>query len=170
VPPAALAFPNPVNEKAARVVAAGVVVQALLTLATGWLWLIPVMALGFLARVLAGPRYSPLGRLATQVVAPRLGPPKLVPGPPKRFAQAIGLTLTTVATVFGLAMGWTGAAIVLVGVLALFALLESAAGFCAGCWVFGHLMRLGVIPPEVCAACNDLTTRPAQREPATVVD
>ena len=136
--------------------------QAALTLATGWLWLVPAIALGFLARVLAGPRFSLLGRLATQVVAPRLGAPKLVPGPPKRFAQGIGLTLTTVASVLGLALGWTGAALALVGVLAVFALLESVVGFCAGCWVFGHLMRLGVIPHEVCVACNDLTCGPAR--------
>jgi hypothetical protein len=163
-------FPNPVNEKAARVVAAGVLAEAVLTLATGWVWLIPVIALGFLARVAAGPRFSLLGRLATQVVAPRLGPAKLVPGPPKRFAQAIGLTLTTVASVLGLALGWTGAALTLVAVLAVFALLESAAGFCAGCWMFGHLMRLGVIPQEVCAACNDISARLRPAPPAGVVD
>ena len=87
---AAFSFPNPVNEKAARVVAAGVAASAALTLATGWLWLVPLIALGFLARVAAGPRFSVLGRLATQVIAPRLGPAKLVPGPPKRFAQAVG--------------------------------------------------------------------------------
>lgn len=166
--PAVFRFPNPVNENAARVVAAGVAAMSATTLATGWVWLVPVIALGFLARVLAGPRFSPLGRLATQVVAPRLGPPKLVPGPPKRFAQAIGLTLTTVASVLGLAVGWTGAALGLVAVLLAFALLESVVGFCAGCWVFGHLMRLGVIPQEVCAACNDLTAR--LRPSAGIVD
>jgi hypothetical protein len=165
---AAFRFPNPVNEKAARVVASGVAASAALTLATGWLWLVPLIAVGFLARVLAGPRFSPLGRLATQVVAPRLGPPKLVPGPPKRFAQAVGLTLTTVASVLGLGLGWTGAATALVAVLLVFALLESVVGFCAGCWVFGHLMRLGVIPQEVCAACNDITLR--ARPAATAVD
>ncbi|MGH9271283.1 MAG: DUF4395 family protein, partial [Ilumatobacteraceae bacterium] len=57
----------------------------------------PPLALGFLARVLAGPTLSPLGQLATRVVAPRLGRPRLVPGPPKRFAQSIGLALTTAA-------------------------------------------------------------------------
>lgn len=165
---AAFRFPNPVNEKAARVVAGGVAASAALTLATGWLWLVPLIAVGFLARVLAGPRFSPLGRLATQVVAPRLGGPKLVPGPPKRFAQAVGLTLTTVASVLGLGLGWTGAATALVTVLLVFALLESVVGFCAGCWVFGHLMRLGVIPQEVCAACNDITLR--ARPAATAVD
>jgi Domain of unknown function (DUF4395) len=165
---AAFRFPNPVNEKAARVVAGGVAASAALTLATGWLWLVPLIAVGFLARVLAGPRFSPLGRLATRVVAPRLGPPKLVPGPPKRFAQAVGLTLTTVASVVGLALGWIGAATALVAVLLVFALLESVVGFCAGCWVFGHLMRLGVIPDEVCEACNDITRR--ARPAATAVD
>jgi len=47
------------------------------------------LAYGFWARVLTGPTLSPLGQLATRVVAPRLPvEPKLVPGPPKRFAQA----------------------------------------------------------------------------------
>ena len=90
-----------------------------------------------------------------------------MPGPPKRFAQAVGLTLTTVASIL-LALGWTGAATALVAVLLVFALLESVVGFCAGCWVFGHLMRLGVIPQEVCEACNDITLR--ARPAATAVD
>ena len=76
-----------------------------LTLITGWHGLIAVLALGFLARVLTGPKLSVLGQLATRVIAPRLGPPRLVPGPPKRFAQAIGLTLTTVAAVSSLVFG-----------------------------------------------------------------
>ena len=86
-------------ELAARTVAAGVAVLAALALVTGWRWLLVLLAVGFLARTLAGPRFSVLGRLATQVVAPRLGMPRFVPGPPKRFAQSIGLVLTTVATV-----------------------------------------------------------------------
>ena len=68
-----LGFPNPVNEKAARVVAGGVAIMALVTLITGWHWLLVPLALGFLARVLSGPTLSPLGQLATRVVAPRLG-------------------------------------------------------------------------------------------------
>src|SRR5471032_2961412 len=89
-----LSFPNPVNEKAARTVAAGVLALSIVTLATGAYWLTAVMAYGFVARVLAGPTLSPLGQVATRLVAPRLGAPKLVPGPPKRFAQAIGAVMT----------------------------------------------------------------------------
>jgi len=155
-----LGFPNPVNEKAARTVAAGVALLASLTLITGWHGLIALLALGFLARVLTGPKLSVLGQLATRVIAPRLGPPRLVPGPPKRFAQAIGLTLTTVAAVSSLVFGAELLATVLMTVLLVFALLESVVGFCAGCWLFARLMAIGLIPQEVCEACANIWSRP----------
>jgi len=159
-------FPNPVNEKAARVVAGGVAVQAALALLVGWHWLLVVLAVGFALRVLAGPRWSPLGQLATKVIAPRLGPARLVPGPPKRFAQAIGLALTTVAAAISLGFGARTVAAVLVGVLLGFALLEAVVGFCAGCWAFRLLMRAGVIPAAACTACLDIWAKhPATAAP-----
>ena len=100
-----IGFPNPVNERAARVVAAGVLMGSIATLVLSgsagrdWLWIDAALAYGFVSRVLAGPTLSPLGQLATRVVAPRLGAPKLVPGPPKRFAQAIGAVVTVAAVV-----------------------------------------------------------------------
>ncbi len=152
-------FPNPVNEKAARSVAGGVAGLAVITLVTGAHWILAVLALGFLARSLSGPRFSVLGQLATRAVAPRLGPPTFVPGPPKRFAQVIGLVLSSVAAVAALAFGATALATGLLIVLLVFATLESVLGFCAGCWVFGHLMRLGVIPEDTCQECNAIWAR-----------
>lgn len=152
-------FPNPVNEKAARVVAAGVAILAALALATGWLWLVVVLALGFWARVLTGPTLSPLGRLATEVFAPRLGSPRLVPGPPKRFAQAIGAALTTAGAVLLLGFGADGATVVLLAILLAFATLESVFGFCAGCTIFNALIRVGLIPREICEECADISRR-----------
>ena len=64
-------FPNPVNDVAARTVATGVVLMALTVVVLGWGWVLVPLTYGFVARVLAGPRLSPLGLLATQVVAPR---------------------------------------------------------------------------------------------------
>ena len=157
--PAWATFPNPVNELAARTVAGGVAVLTVLTLATGARWLVLLLVLGFAARALAGPRFSLLGRLATQVVAPQLGPARLVPGPPKRFAQSIGLGLTTVAAVVDLGFGLTGVAAGLLVVLLVFALLESVIGFCAGCWLFGQLMQQGWISEDTCADCNDIWER-----------
>ncbi|MDZ7733283.1 MAG: DUF4395 domain-containing protein [Acidimicrobiia bacterium] len=92
-------FPDPVNEVAARVVAGVVALAAWAIVATGWLWLLVPLAYGFWARVLTGPTLSPLGRFAVSVAAPRLGRPRLVPGPPKRFAQGIGAALSTAALV-----------------------------------------------------------------------
>lgn len=152
------AFPNPVNETAARVVAGGVVALSTLTLVTRWWLLLIVLALGFIARVASGPRFSPLGLLATKVVAPRL-PSRLVPGPPKRFAQAIGATVTTLAAVLHFGFGADGAVVVLLGLMVVFATLESVFALCVGCKIFGLLMRVGIIPDSVCRECNDLWRR-----------
>jgi hypothetical protein len=153
-----LEFPNPVNEKAARTVAAVVAVTSVVALITGWHWLLFPLAYGFVARALCGPRFSPLGLFATRVAAPRLGAPKLVAGPPKRFAQSIGAVLTLV----GLAAAVMGVRELSTGVLlimASFASLESAFGLCVGCKLFSLLMYVGLVPERTCAACNDITLR-----------
>jgi hypothetical protein len=152
-------FPNPVNEKAARTVAFVVMLLAALTLATSAYWLLIPLAYGFIARVLTGPTLSPLGRLASSVIAPRLGPEKPVPGPPKRFAQAIGATLTTVAAVAALGFDAHGVADVLLGILIIAAGLESIFALCVGCRVFALLMRTGLIPESVCVECADISAR-----------
>src|SRR5271154_4225960 len=96
------AFPNPVNEKAARVVAGVVLLMVLVTLVSGWYWLLIPLTYGFWARVLTGPTLSPLGWTAQNVIAPRLGDKKPVAGPPKRFAQGMGAVMATAALVLGL--------------------------------------------------------------------
>lgn len=157
-----LSFPNPVNEVSARLVAGGVVLMAGAALAFHQPWLLVPLAYGFWARVLTGPKLSPLGRFVTQVVTPRLSvAPRYVAGPPKRFAQGIGAAFTTSALVLHFAFGQTGAAFVLLAVLVVFATLESVFGFCMGCTVFGWLMRVGIIPEETCEACNNIWTRNA---------
>lgn len=156
-----LSFPNPVNEKAARVVAGVVLAVAVATLATGAHWLLVPLAYGFWARMLTGPTLSPLGRFATRVAAPRLGPPRYVPGPPKRFAQGIGAALTTAAAVAALALDAPAVADGLLAVLVVAAGLESLAGFCLGCTAFAALMRAGLVPERVCLECADLSRRAA---------
>jgi Domain of unknown function (DUF4395) len=155
---ALFAFPHPVNEKAARTVAGLVVMLAVAILATGAWWLTVPLALGFWARVLTGPTLSPFGQLATRLVAPRLGRPRYVSGPPKRFAQGMGAAMSTAAAVLALA-GLHTAATVVLAVLIFAATLESVFGFCLGCQVFGLLMRLGAVPDDVCAECSDICAR-----------
>jgi len=151
-------FPNPVNEKAARVVAGAVLATVIVILATGSYWLLIPVAYGFWARVLTGPTLSPLGWTAQNVIAPRLGPKTPVPGPPKRFAQGMGAVMSTAALVLAYAASHTAADVTLILFLPA-AGLESIFGYCVGCKIFGSLMRLGVIPERVCAECADVTLR-----------
>jgi hypothetical protein len=149
-------FPDPVNEVSARLVAGGVVIMSALTLAFGWRWAPFVLAYGFLARVLTGPKLSPLGQVVTRVVTPRLPvAAKLVPGPPKRFAQGVGLVFTAAALAFSLAGVWRGVEVAL-GLIIVAATLESVFAYCLGCKAFALLMRAGLIPEEVCERCNDI--------------
>jgi len=151
-------FPHPVNEVAARLVAAMVFILTLIIIFTDNYVLTMFLVYGFLARVLTGPTLSPMGLVATKVIVPILGnPKKLVAGPPKRFAQTVGLVFTFVAIVFIYVVEDSTTGEIILGVLATFALMESALGFCAGCFMFGFLIKWGVIPEDVCERCANLT-------------
>jgi hypothetical protein len=155
--PRLFSFPDPVDEVSARLVAGGVVTLAVAAIVLDQPWLTAVIAYGFVARVLTGPTLSPLGRLVTQVVRPRLAiAPRPVPGPPKRFAQGMGAAFSLTAAVLALGFGLTGAAWVVLGGLAVAASLEAFLGFCVGCRVFALAMRVGLIPEAVCERCVDL--------------
>jgi hypothetical protein len=152
-------FPNPVDEVSARLVATGVVLMAVALLVTRQWWILVPLTVGFVARVCSGPRWSPLGLLVTRVIRPRLAvEPRLVAGPPKRFAQAIGAVFSLTASVLVLT-GVPGGALVVLAMLLVAASLEAFVGLCLGCKVFALLMRAGIVPESVCEECNDLSAR-----------
>ena len=153
-------FPNPVNETAARVVAGGVVTMAATTVALDQPWLLLPLTYGFAARVLTGPTLSPLGQLATRVVAPRVGTPtKFSPGPPKRLAQGMGLAMSGTSLVLYYGFGRKRVAYYMLGALMAAAGLEAGFGLCLACRAFPLLMKLGLVPDTTCAACLDIWAR-----------
>ncbi len=157
---ALFSFPNPVNEVSARLVAGAVVVMCVLTIAFNLEWATVVIAYGFVARVLTGPSLSPLGQLVTRVITPRIRiAERPVAGPPKRFAQGIGVAFSVSALALAALGYWTAAEVVL-ALLASAAFLESVFGLCLGCKAFAVLMRAGVVPEEVCDRCNDIWASP----------
>jgi hypothetical protein len=83
---------------------------------------------------------------------------RFVPGPPKRFAQGVGLVFSG-----GALLAWSagshGIAYALIIGLVCAATLESVFAFCLGCVMFSGLMRVGVIPDDVCEECADVTRR-----------
>lgn len=148
-------FPDPVNETSARVVALGVVAQALLffTFREGWL-LVPLVY-GFVARVLTGPTMSPLGQFSVRVATPFVEQrfevkSRRVPGPPKRFAQMIGLAFTAGAGL-GWATGATWLTYALLGGLLVAASLEAFASICLGCIAYSAIWG--------CDDCDDISER-----------
>lgn len=154
-----LNFPTEVNDTSARIVATGAVAMSAGYALTGWAWLLIPLTYGFIARVLSGPTFSPLARLATQVITPRIKVQhRIVAGPPKRFAQGIGALFSVTASVLYL-LDLTAASRWVAAALAGPALLEAALGFCIGCKMFAGLMRIGVIPESVCVECNDISAR-----------
>ena len=157
---AVFSFPHPANEIAARMVAGMVVALTLAIILLDAHWLMFVLAYGFLARVLTGPTLSPMGLIATRVLVPAFGNRvKPVAGPPKRFAQTVGLGFSVTALVLTFALDLPQVAELLLWVLVLFAGLESFVGFCMGCFVFGYLIRWGLVPEDVCERCADWPER-----------
>ena len=128
-----------------------VVVQALAFLVARDGWVLVPLAYGFLARVASGPRFSPLGLLVTRWIVPRVrSAPRLVPGPPKRFAQAIGLAFSGGA---GLAwvLGVPEVSYLLIAGLLIAATLESVVAVCLGCIAYRFLWE--------CDDCDDINER-----------
>ena len=155
-----IGFPNPVDEVSARLVAGTVVGLSVATILFGAGWACPVIAIGFLLRVLAGPKLSPIGLTVTKLVRPRLQiQPRLTAGPPKRFAQAIGLLVSGAASIAWLVFDNQTLGMVLMGGLVVAASLEAFAGICLGCKAFAVLMRMGLIPEPVCEQCASFATR-----------
>lgn len=162
--PGRFAFPHPVNETSARLVATGVVLMSAALLVSGSGWLLVPLIYGFLARVTTGPTLSPLGLIATKVITPRIRRQhRFVAGPPKRFAQFVGLLFSASAGALWVA-DYVVAAKWVIAALLLAAALEAFLAICLGCIVFGWLMRLGLVPDEVCEECNSLPSVLANRK------
>jgi hypothetical protein len=155
-----LSFPDPVNETSARLVAAGVVVEAIVFLVVREWWVLVPLTYGFLARVATGPTLSPLGQFVTRFATPTVEDllarrrsgfeSRQVPGRPKRFAQAIGLAFTAGASLAWV-LGAPSIALVLVAMLAVAATLEAAFAICLGCIAYSAIWG--------CADCHDISDR-----------
>jgi hypothetical protein len=151
------AFPDPVNETAVRVTAAGVATMAVTALVTQQAWVLGVIAYGFIARVIAGPRLSPLALLSTRVITPRItGPHRFVAGPPKRFAQGLGAVATSASVIAYYVADWEAVAWTIAGIIVVLATLEFALRICIGCLIYARLVRAGAIRGSDCPECADV--------------
>ncbi|WP_288813518.1 DUF4395 domain-containing protein [uncultured Corynebacterium sp.] len=153
-------FPERVNEHAARTTAMLVIALALATVVAALTVQAPVvivlnvlLALGFALRLWAGPKYSLFGQLSVRYLASAaFGEPRIVSGALKQFAQGIGLVFSALALVFTVSGLYVGTTITLLLLIAA-ASAEAFLGFCAGCWIYRHAQRAGILPPDACETC-----------------
>jgi len=153
-------FPRVVDDVTVRLIAAVVLVLAFTALAVNQWWIYAVLALDFTLRTAFGPKASPIAQGVQRFVRPSvLTPARPTAGPPKRFAAGIGATLTTAAAVLWV-VGVASPVVVAIGaIMIVFPALEALVGLCVGCRVFAVLMKLGVVPAEICLECADISLR-----------
>ncbi|HEV9035654.1 MAG TPA: DUF4395 domain-containing protein [Puia sp.] len=84
-------------------------------------------------------KYSPLANLSGLISKTFRLANKPVYMPPKRFAARIGLLF--IITII-IAQNSKPGTLILGSTIALFAALESLAGFCTACWIYSAFMRL----------------------------
>jgi hypothetical protein len=143
-----------IDSRAPRTNQAVVGVLSLVGVATGWWWLLALVALQLAVGLTFGRRFCLPCVLYFEVIQPRFGEGPLEDSRPPRFANMVGFAFLTAASVFAVAGLWTVGA-VLGGIVAALALLAAATGFCTGCeayklgcWLRGEPFVSCPLPPR----------------------
>ena len=110
----------------------------LAAIATGWEWLVAVVAAQLVIGLTFGRRYCLACFLYFTVIQPRMGEGRIEDARAPRFANVLGAAFTTLATVAfvtGLAeVGW-----VVTGLVLALSSLSALTGICVGCVIYARL-------------------------------
>jgi hypothetical protein len=126
------------NESKVRLIAFFVLLLVVIYWLTGLILFPAILVIDFALRSFDRGKFSPLALLSDWIVKTFKLPVKPVYLPPKRFAARIGLSLSALILILYFVNLDT---VIVSGILAFFAALESFIGFCAGCYVFDFLQR-----------------------------
>ena len=150
-------YPDLVHQGVARTVALQTLILTLLAISFKQPLLLSFVVFEFLVRTLYGPRFSLVSRIA-KTFQPLLfaSDDKKLTGSPKRFAQFAGLLFSASAGIAWLLTGQFTWPFYLLAVLTIFSALEAIVGWCAACFVFNYLMKIGLVPESVCVKCAKL--------------
>ena len=124
-----------INENQARITALFVFILTVTYILTGYWLLIAFLAVDFSLRAANQGKFSVLGRVSGITVSLLGIGSKPTDRAPKRFAAVVGLLFTAAITLFHI-FGVAFVPYILADVLAVFAFLEAALAFCAGCHVY----------------------------------
>jgi hypothetical protein len=150
-----------IDSRAPRFNQAVVGLVSLLAVATGWWWLLALLAAQLVIGLTLGRRFCLPCLAYFELVQPRFGEGALEDARPPRVANMIGATaLTAAAAAYALEAPIVGAA--LGGLVVGLALLAAATGFCTGCEAYKLACRLSGRPFVSCP----LPPQPGGPEPA----
>jgi hypothetical protein len=130
-----------IDSRAPRTNQAIVGILSLLAVATGWWWLLALLALQLAVGLLFGRRYCLPCLLYFELIQPRFGEGPLEDSRPPRAANIVGFVFLTAASV-AYAFGVDVLGIVLGLLVAALALLATTTGFCTGCEAYKLGCRL----------------------------
>lgn len=146
--------PERIQEAVVRGIAFLVLLAVLITLLFDTILPMYVLAVDFFIRACISGRFSLLALLSRKGVSQILRFKKrMIIARPKKFAAGIGFLLSLTALILVVIFDYEFWFIALSGMLGLFSALEAFFKFCAGCKIFGLLIRLGILREEVCYDC-----------------
>jgi hypothetical protein len=114
---------------------------SVLAVATGWWWILALLAAQLLIGLTLGRRWCLTCVAWFELLQPMLGEGPLEDSRPPRVANMVGCTVLT-ASSFAYAAGWTVAGAALGALVAALALLAAVTGFCTGCEAYKLGRRL----------------------------
>lgn len=131
-----------IDSRAPRTNQAVVGLVSVLAVATGWWWLLALLALQLAVGLSFGRRYCLPCLAYFELIQPRFGEGPLEDSRPPRAANVVGLVVLAAASA-AYAAGATGLGVVLGLLVAALALLAAVTGFCTGCEAYklGCLLR-----------------------------
>jgi Domain of unknown function (DUF4395) len=148
-----------IDSRAPRFNQATVGLVAALAVATGWWWLLALLALQLAIGLTLGRRFCLACVAYFELVQPRFGEGPLEDARPPRFANMVGFVFLAAAS-SAYAGGLTVLGASLGGLVAALALLAATTGFCAGCEAF----KLGCLLTGRPFVSCPLPQRPAPAE------
>jgi hypothetical protein len=130
-----------IDSRAPRVNQATIGVLSVVAVATGWWWLLALLALQLAVGLTFGRRFCLACVAYFELVQPRVGEGPLEDSRPPRVANMVGLAVLGAAAL-AYAAGQPLVGAVLGGLVAGLALIAAATGFCTGCEAYKLACRL----------------------------
>jgi hypothetical protein len=130
-----------IDSRAPRFNQAVIGLLSVVAVATGWWWLLALLALQLAVGLVFGRRYCLQCLAYFELVQPHFGEGPLEDARPPRVANMVGLTVLGAASL-AYAIGLTTVGVGLGVLVAALALLAASTGFCTGCEAYKLACRL----------------------------